>query len=63
MDRWLHLDTLILIPTLKIYIFLYDGQRDRWLHVDVPTLIPMLKIFVFLYDGQSDGDIYPGGAV
>ncbi len=29
MDRWLHVDTLILIPTLKIYVFLYSGQTDR----------------------------------
>ncbi len=33
-DRKLHVDTLILIPTFKIYVFLYsrqtDGQTDRW---------------------------------
>jgi hypothetical protein len=33
MDRKLHVDTLILIPTLKIYVFWYfgwtDGQTDR----------------------------------
>jgi hypothetical protein len=29
MDRKLHVDTLILIPTLKIYMFWYSRQTDR----------------------------------
>jgi hypothetical protein len=28
-DRKLHVDTLILIPTLKIYVFCYPRQTDR----------------------------------
>jgi hypothetical protein len=28
--RKFHVDTLILIPTFKIYIFLYSRQTDRW---------------------------------
>ena len=29
MDRWLYVDTLMLIPTLKIHVFWYSGQTDR----------------------------------
>ncbi len=29
MDRKVHLDTLILIPTLKIYVFWYSRQTER----------------------------------
>ncbi len=29
MHRKLHVDTLILIPTLKIYVFSYSRQTDR----------------------------------
>jgi hypothetical protein len=29
MDRKLHVATLILIPTLKIYVFWYSRQTDR----------------------------------
>ncbi len=32
MDRKPHVDTLILIPTLKIYVFWYSGQMDRRRH-------------------------------
>jgi hypothetical protein len=28
-DRKLHVDTLILIPTFKIYVFWYSGQIDE----------------------------------
>ncbi len=28
-DRKLHVDTLIFIPTLKIYVFWYSRQTDR----------------------------------
>ncbi len=30
MDIQVHVDTLILIPTGKIYIFLYSRRSDRW---------------------------------
>ncbi len=60
MDRKLHVDTLILIliPTLKIYVFWYSGQTDRqmekliqgggwvtyrFLHVHV-NLLPLLTL-------------------
>jgi hypothetical protein len=29
MDRKLHVDTLVLIPTLKIYMFWYSLQTER----------------------------------
>jgi hypothetical protein len=29
MDRKLHVDTLILIPTFKIYVFSYSRQTDK----------------------------------
>ncbi len=29
MDRKLHIDTLILIPLFKIYVFLYSRQTDK----------------------------------
>jgi hypothetical protein len=29
MHRKLHVETLILIPTFKIYVFSYSGQTDR----------------------------------
>ncbi len=28
MDRWLHVDTLLLILMLKIYVFWYSRQMD-----------------------------------
>jgi hypothetical protein len=32
MDRKLHVDILILIPTLRIYVFWYSGQTDGQTH-------------------------------
>ncbi len=41
MDRKLHVGTLILIPTFKIYMFLYsrqtDGQTDGWTDGEICT--------------------------
>ncbi len=37
MDRWLHVDTLILIPWLKVYIFPY-GMVQAWVGQKVTPL-------------------------
>jgi hypothetical protein len=38
-DRKLHVDTLILIPTLKIYVFWYSRQTDEQTDGRTKTLI------------------------
>ncbi len=36
MDRWLPVDTLLLIPMLKIYVFgILDGQMERQTDGDI----------------------------
>jgi hypothetical protein len=46
-DRKLHVDTLILIPTIKIYVFLYsgrmDGRTDRRTETLIRCRLPSLR--------------------
>jgi hypothetical protein len=47
-DRKFHVDTTILIPTLKIYVFWYssqtDGQRDRDINPEWASLTTFLQV-------------------
>jgi hypothetical protein len=73
MDRKLHVDTLILTPTLKIYVFWYsrqtDRQTDRWTdgHMDRQTDGQMDRQKYGQTDRQTDGqmdrEINPGWAL
>jgi hypothetical protein len=46
MDRQLHVDTLILIPTLKIYVFWYSGQTDGRMDGDINPVWASLTMFL-----------------
>ncbi len=57
-DRWLHVDKLILISKLKIYVFLYsghtdrqtDGRADREINLEKPiSYLQNLTIMGFLF--------------
>ncbi len=48
MDRKCHVDTLILIPTLKIYVFWYSGRTDGDINLAWASLTTFLQEKSFL---------------
>jgi hypothetical protein len=46
MDRKLHVDTLILIPMEKFYMFSYSRRTDKWNDADINPVWASLTTFL-----------------